>query len=145
MQQRSVATLVFAALLWSAVHQQPSITYLQKSRRFYSSAEFARMTSGSVRMHRASAASDELRIRRLPVHLPVNDFTVIAAESPAITWVGSPHGAVRLNTSTRGVEYFSGQRWLPDDRVTAIGFEKGGTWIETPKGFAQIEYTPMTL
>jgi hypothetical protein len=60
------------------------------------------------------------------------------------------------------MQYFAGKRWLPDDRVTGIGFEAGETapktsvdarrgfstnriWIETPHGFSRIQYTPMTL
>ncbi len=103
------------------------------------------MPRGAVRMQKSADQASELRIRRLPVRLPVNDFTVIAVESPTITWIGSAQGAVRLNASTRAVEYFAGERWLPDDHVVAIGFENGATWIETAKGLSRIEYKPMTL
>src|SRR4051812_31703448 len=129
----------------SRVQPQPSDTYLQKSRTFHSPAEFAQLTHGAVRMQKTAKPADELRIRRLPIHLPVNDFTVIATESPTITWIGSAQGAVRLNTATRTVEYFAGERWLPDDQVTGIGFDKSATWIETAKGLSRIEYRPMTL
>src|SRR6476659_7580543 len=116
--------------------QQPA-TYLQKSRTFHSPAEFARMTRG-VRLHKGVEPADELRIRRLPVHLPVNDFTVVAVESPTTIWIGSGQGAARLHTSTRTVEYFAGERWLPDDHVTGFAFEGSTIWIETPKGLARI-------
>ena len=130
----------------SSLEQQPAATYLQKSRTFHSPAEFARITARR-RAHADSASTpaDELRIRRLPVHLPVNDFTVIADESPTTTWIGSAQGAVRLNTATRTVEYFAGERWLPDDHVNGFGFENGATWMETAKGFSRIAYDPMTL
>ena len=140
---------IFACtILLSAVSpfsQQSSTTYPQKSRTFHSPAEFAQMTRGAVKLQKTAKPADELRIRRLPVHLPVNDFKVIATESPTITWIGSPQGAVRLNTSTRTVEYFAAERWLPDNQVTGIGFENGTTWIETAKGLSRIEYKPMTL
>jgi hypothetical protein len=137
------STILLSAL--SPLQQQSSGAYLQKSRTFHSSADFAEMTGGAVRMQKSADPSDELRVKRLPVHLPVNDFTVIAAESPTITWIASPQGAVRLNASTRTVEYFAGERWLPDDQVTGIGFESGATWIETARGLSRIEYKRMTL
>jgi len=147
-RQQGTFAILACTILLSAVSplpQQPPGTFLQKSRTIHSSAEFAQITHGAVKMQKGAKPADELRIRRLPVHLPVNDFTVIATESPTITWIGSPQGAVRLNTSTRAVEYFAGERWLPDDKVTAIGFENGATWIETPKGLSRIEYKPTTL
>jgi hypothetical protein len=144
---KTITILAYTILLSAAsrVQPQPSDTYLQKSRTFHSPAEFAQVTHGAVRMQKTAKPADELRIRRLPIHLPVNDFTVIATESPAITWIGSAQGAVRLNTAMRTVEYFAGERWLPDDQVTGIGFDKNATWIETAKGLSRIEYRPMTL
>jgi len=136
-------TILLAAA--SSLQQQQPATYLQKSRTFHTSAEFAATTRNAVRMQKRVAPADELRIRRMPIHLPINDFTVIATESPTITWIGSAEGAVRLNTSTRTVEYFAGERWLPDDHVIGLGFENGATWIETAKGLSRIEYKPMTL
>ena len=146
-RQWTFAIIVCISLLSAGPRTQDrtSSTYLQKSRTFYSVAEFAQLTGGSVSVQRAANPADELRLRRLPVHLPVNDFTVIAAESPMLTWIGSPQGAVRLHTDTRSIEYFAGERWLPDDRVTGIGFQDGATWIETERGFSRIEYKPMTL
>ena len=146
-QQWTFAILACTILLSapSSLQQQSPATFPQKFRTFHSAAEFAQKTHGAVRMQKGAKQADELRIRRLPVHLPVNDFTVIATESPTITWIGSPQGAVRLNTSTRAVEYFAGERWLPDDHVTGIGFESGAAWIETGKGLSRIEDKPMTL
>jgi hypothetical protein len=135
-------TLLSAAPLRQAAS---STRYLQKSRTFHSTAEFARTTGGRVQMRTAVDPADELRIRRLPVHLPVNEFTVIAFESPTLAWIGSAQGAVRVNAERRSVEYFAGERWLPDDHVTGIGFENGATWVQTGKGFSRISYQPLTL
>jgi hypothetical protein len=134
----SVGALLFA-------QGQPAGTYLQKTRTFYSATDFNRLTASKVRVTRDANSELELRIRRLPVHLPFSQFTVIAVESPSVTWIGSAQGAARVHTTDRHVEYFAGQRWLPDDDVTGFGFEESATWVETPKGFARIEYKPMTL
>jgi hypothetical protein len=87
-------TLLSAAPLRQAA---PSPGYLQKSRTFLSVAEFARTTSGRVQMRTSVDPADELRIRRLPLHLPVNEFTVVAFESPTLAWIGSTQGMVRVN------------------------------------------------
>jgi hypothetical protein len=144
---KTISFLACTILLSAAsLLQQPAAgTFVQKSRTFHPAAESGRNPRGAVRLQKRVESADELRIRRLPVHLPITDFTVIATESPTITWIGSAAGAVRLNTSTHTVEYFAGERWLPDDRVTGIGFENGATWIETAKGLSRIEYKPMTL
>jgi hypothetical protein len=144
---KTVALVICTFLLsgTSPLQQQSPATFLQKSRTFQSAAEFAQTTHGAVKLQKNVKPADDLRIRRLPVHLPVNDFTVIATQSPTITWIGSAQGAVRLDTSTRAVEYFAGERWLPDDHVTGIGFDSSATWIETPKGVSRIEYKPTTL
>jgi hypothetical protein len=144
---KTITTLACAILLSavSPLHQQSSGTYLQKSRSFHSVAEFDRVTRGGVKIQRTVDPAEELRLRRLPIHLPVNEFTVIAEESPTITWIGSSQGAARVHTDARAVEFFAGERWLPDDRVTGIGFESGGIWIETATGLSRIDYKPMTL
>ncbi|PYV12909.1 MAG: hypothetical protein DMG07_15990 [Acidobacteria bacterium] len=80
-----------------------------------------------------------------------NEITVIAEQAPGIVWIGTTRGAIRYEErlGARGVQYFASRRWLPDDRVTAIGFEGSGlqaaVWIETPAGAARIEFRPMTL
>ena len=66
-------------------------------------------------------------------------------QSPAVTWIGTRQGAIRLTRSYQAREYFAGLRWLPDDHVTGIGFDGAVTWIETARGFARIEDVPMTL
>ena len=135
-------TLLLAAPLRQAAS---SPSYLQKSRTFHSAAEFARITGGGVQMRTSVDAADDLRIRRFPVHLPVNEFTVIAFESPTLAWIGSAQGAVRLDQKDGRSKYFAGERWLPDDHVNGFGFENGATWVQTGKGFSRITYRPMTL
>lgn len=62
-----------------------------------------------------------------------------------MTWIGTREGAIRLSQNHQALEYFAGERWLPADHVTGIGFDSNATWLETSKGFARIEYRPMTL
>ncbi len=124
--------------------QQPE-TYRQKTRTFHTAEEFARATAGRVRVERQLDAQLDAALRRFPVHLPVNEFNVIAWQSPSVLWAGTPRGAIRINRESHAVEYFAGERWLPDDSVTGIGFEDEATWLETPKGFSRIDYVPMTL
>jgi hypothetical protein len=131
-----------AAIAWSA--QSPA-TYRQKIRTFHSAADFERTTNGRVRVQRSLDPASEAALRRLAVRLPVDQFTVIADASSTITWVGTPQGAIRVDRERPWVEYFAGQRWLLDDRVTGIGFDGDATWLETPGGYSRIEYTPMTL
>jgi hypothetical protein len=124
---------------------QPPETYGQKDRTFHSAQEFARVTGGRVRIQRKLDPSLRMTLLQLPIHLPTTDFTVIRAESPSVTWIGTRQGAVRLSRAHQTLEYFAGERWLPADHVTGIGFEGSATWLETIKGFARIEYKPMTL
>ena len=70
---------------------------------------------------------------------------MINVQSPSVTWVGTRQGAIRFSRDYQTREYFAGARWLPDDHVTGIGFDRDATWIETPKGFARIDDVPMTL
>ena len=124
---------------------QGTAGYLQKSRTFHSAAEFASITSGRVRMVRGVDEPAASRLRASGVRLPFRDYTIAATESAAIVWIGSPTGAARVSLDRDHVEYFAGQRWLPDDHIVAIGFDDKTTWIETPKGFARIAYVRTTL
>jgi hypothetical protein len=140
----TVASAVLALVVIGAQSGSGS-TYKQKIRTFHTADEFARLTGGKVAIHRTVDVPQEMALRRAAGQLPVNDLTAIANESDSITWAGSSHGAVRVNRHDRSREYFAGRRWLPDDRVTGIGFAPDAAWIETPAGFARIEYTTMTL
>jgi hypothetical protein len=128
-----------------SIDAQPATTYLQKTRTFHSADEFARTTGGRVEIRRSVDPQREAALRALAVRLPVNRFTVTAASSPVVTWIGSERGAIRVTHDRPTVEYFAGRRWLPDDRVTGIGVDGNTAWIETPAGFARIEYVAMTL
>ena len=136
-------------VLWmcaaSTSHGQPPRGYLQKTRTFHTSAQFQSITSGRVHLQRTVDAGVEAEVRRLPIRLPVQEFTVTAVESPSVTWIGTPAGAIRLTRDSQTVEYFGAERWLPENRVTGIGFESGHTWLETSKGFARIAYVRTTL
>jgi hypothetical protein len=141
-----------------------SISYHQKVRTFHTAEEFARLTKGAVKLYRKSNC-DGCKAALPGLALPIPQITVYADNGEGIHWIGSPLGAIRHNVFTKAhliigrptesqsdmrlkFEYFAGKRWLPDDQVTGIGFEKSANevvWIETPKGYSRIEYNPMTL
>ena len=150
-----------------AAQPRPSHTFLQKSRVFVSSAEFARREGSRVRITRSARLQRRGSVLIGGLHgvvertasgvlspfpydrvLPVDGITVVAEERPGVLWFGAKRGAIRYDESTRGIQYFGGMRWLPDDQVTGIGFSTDGDanliWIETPKGFSRISYRPMT-
>lgn len=60
-------------------------------------------------------------------------------------WVGTQAGIVRYKPDGSHSLRFS-RRWLIDDRVNRIAFDKEGTaWIATPKGVSAIRKRTMTL
>ena len=120
-------------------------TYLQKTRALYSEEGFHALTGGKVSVLRALDPAQHVALRMALTRVPSTHFTVIASQPPSVTWVGTRDGAFRLTDENRSCEFFAGRRWLPDDHVTGIGFDAGATWLETPRGFARIEYKPMTL
>jgi hypothetical protein len=124
---------------------QTTSSYGQKARTFHSAEEFKRLTNGTVRLQRSMSPRLNTALQLVSVRLPVADFTAAAEESSTIIWVATRQGAFRLNRDTLRVEYFAGQRWLPDDRVTGIAVAGNAVWLETPGGFARIEYKTMTL
>jgi hypothetical protein len=133
------------AALAAAAQAVPPATYGQKTRTFHAADDFQQTTGGRVRIQRHLDREQEVAQRLAVMRWPSTQFTVIAAESPSVTWVGTRQGAVRLSGDQQAIEYFAGLRWLPDDHVTGIGFEGSATWIETAKGFSRIEYKLMTL
>ena len=150
-RHRSVAVfcayvLVCVAPLHVATQPAGPATYRQKLRTFHTAAEFARASRGSVHLERQVDPRLENEVLRTGVTLPVRSFTVTARQpGSGATWIGTEEGAIRIEAGRRQIEYFAGRRWLPDDRVTGIGFEGSAVWIETPDGLARIEYKPMTL
>jgi hypothetical protein len=120
-------------------------SYRQKVRTFHTPEEFARLTGGRTAIDRAVDPAIEAAIHKRFVQLPHTQVTVIKASPASGVWIGTQEGAVRLAPDFRGREYFAGKRWLPDDRVTGLGFDGESTWIETPAGYARISYVPMTL
>ncbi|MEP7270676.1 MAG: hypothetical protein ABI882_04195 [Acidobacteriota bacterium] len=153
-------SLVFAQAMES--------TFEQKSRTTHTPGEFRSLTANRVRLFRSAtlvrkdgtlvggpdgvvrrSASGGLAPFPARLRLPVNEITVIAEERPGLLWFGSRHGAILLHEATGEVEYFAGRRWLPDDHVTGIGFDKGehqlAIWIETSRGFSKIVYSATTL
>jgi hypothetical protein len=156
--------------LGAASGRQPDSarTYQQKICSFHSAEEFQRLTGGKVILHRGARYEpyeggwligteggvvwEHRNGKTYPFpgeRLPDQAITVIAQEAPGIYWFGTARGAVmyRPDPDAAEMRYFVGKRWLPDDRVTALGFEtsKRVVWIETPKGYSRIEYKPITL
>jgi hypothetical protein len=144
-RRASWCAVVLSAGACVAALAQSADSFAQKTRTFHSAAEFARSTNGRVRIEHGVDKHAADALRRFGVRLPVEDLSVVAAASPAIIWAATPEGAIRVSGERHTIEYFAGQRWLPDDRVTGIGFDAGATWLETPKGFARVDYAPMTL
>lgn len=165
---------LFAVRTFSAQAQvqTESEKYLQKSRTFHSAEEFARLTKGTVKIHREPRyksflsgdiliggpsgivwQSDSGYLRPVSFsRLMPDSTTTVIAEAPRqfIIWIGTRRGVIRYDpafASPSPTQYFLGQRWLPDDHVTGIGFEDSGNviWVETPKGYSHIEYKLMTL
>ena len=137
LRNHPIAVACIALSLWTvAAAEVPPSQFGQKVRTFHSVTEFRQATRGKVHIARDSNVQLELRLRRLPFPLPISaHFTVIADESPTITWIGSSQGAARVHTDNRAVEFFAGERWLPDDRVTGIGFDDRRDVDRTPKGY----------
>jgi hypothetical protein len=150
--------------------QEQGSRFLQPVRTFYTAAEFAQLTGGRVKMVKSASVTlpDGSTLtgsqggivmqkvgeppRPYPAgwRLPSLYITALVQDSPSTIWVGTRHGLFMLDLLREGIDhYFAGQRWLPDDHVTAIGLDLSGkarvVWVETPKGFSRIEYRLMTL
>jgi hypothetical protein len=128
-----------------ALEAASDATYLQKTRTFHTPEAFARETGGALRVERGVDAARLAELQRAFQPLPSPEITVVVALSPAVTWIGTREGAVRLDTERGTREYFAGSRWLPDDHVIGIATQGRVTWVETPRGFARLEDAPMTL
>lgn len=141
----------FSLLIWSsALVVAPAqdvnpVTYRQKVRTIHTTGEFAKITGGTVEIDRRIDPAEQRRLHEAYVALPNARVTVVKASPAPAIWIGTREGAIRMPRDYRTREYFAGKRWLPDDRVTGIGFDGEAAWIETPGGYARIADIPMTL
>ncbi|MBI3416217.1 MAG: hypothetical protein HY043_13055 [Verrucomicrobia bacterium] len=71
------------------------------------------------------------------------DTTCLARGFTNDLWIGTTRGAIRMVGGQ--FHYFAGQRWLPDDRVSAIAVGERAVYLATNKGLGVIEYEPFTL
>ncbi len=74
--------------------------------------------------------------------------SVVSASDGAV-WLSTSTGLKRFDpTGTRRDrwQFFSGQRWLPDDNVLELAPDnQGGIWVRTATGISHIEMTKATL
>src|SRR5439155_2440494 len=113
-----IALICFLLASWAQAD-----SYKQKLRTFHSAQEFQQMTAGKLPIQRNLDPQQQITLRLAVMRWPTTDFTVIAVESPAVTWIGTKQGAIRLSEDQKKLEYFAGQRWLLDDHVTGIAFD----------------------
>lgn len=137
--------LLIASFALVSAQAPPAGSYLQKMCTFHTAEEFARITGGKVNIERKLDTKRLAALRDAVVSWPNTQFTVVADQSPGVTWVGTRQGAIRLTEGGARREYFGAERWLRDDHVTGIGFDGASTWLETPNGFSRIAYKAMTL
>jgi hypothetical protein len=88
-----------------------------------------------------------------PPEAPLPNMRIFAREKTGALWLGSSEGAARIDIAAidpwERCHYFSGPRWLPDNKVQNIIVEefpvgrKG--WIRTETGVSCIEWRPFTL
>ncbi len=71
------------------------------------------------------------------------DTTCLAQGFTNDLWIGTTRGAIRMVGGE--FQYFAGQRWLPDDRVSGIATDQRAVYIATAGGLGMIEYEPYTL
>lgn len=77
--------------------------------------------------------------------LPTIYNTCVERAPDSTMWVGTETGVVRYRPDGSHSLRFS-RRWLLDDRVNDIAFDKAGTaWIATPKGVSAIRKRTMNL
>ncbi|MCI0663315.1 MAG: hypothetical protein L0220_19805, partial [Acidobacteria bacterium] len=120
--------------------QASTNSYAQKIRTFHSAEEFARLTHGKVKIDRSAEYEPSfgglligtdggviLKARNGKMApfpgkhlLPQQNITVIAQEEPGRFWFGTMKGATLYEeySNFSKVEYFAGNRWLSDDKVT---------------------------
>ncbi len=75
--------------------------------------------------------------------LPFEDTTCVATGFTNDLWIGTTRGAIRMVGES--FHYFSGDRWLPNERVHAIAAGPQSVYIATENGLGIIDYEPFTL
>ncbi len=142
-------SLLIVPFLISAAFAIPADDVPQKIRTFHTAGEFRRLTADRVKLYR-SAPQDVLSRLQFRRPFPNYEITVIAGDltdnDVETLWIGTNRGMFSYHLPTQSIQYFAGKRWLPDDRVTAIGFDdEKAIWAETPGGYSRIAYKRMSL
>jgi len=76
--------------------------------------------------------------------LPFTDITRISFTPQNELLVGTTWGAA-YKAADRW-HYFAGKRWVPDNRITAVGMGPDGTiWLGTKQGIGKVDRIPMAL
>ena len=161
-----LSLLLLLLLLHLTTHAQTA--FIQKSASFHTTTRFQELTSSRVSLSRSLRferngerliGSRNGIVRQLPDGnfapfpakglLPTHEVTVITSDPQGTLWIGTTRGAIRWDETADRVEYFAGQRWLPSDDVTGIGFEtlnnSRAVWIETSRGLSRILFEPLTF
>jgi len=84
-------------LLVSWTQAEAVNTYKQKLRTFHTPQEFQQITTGKLQIQRNLDPQRQIALRLAVMHWPTTEFTLIAVESPAVTWIGTKQGAIRLS------------------------------------------------
>lgn len=81
--------------------------------------------------------------------LPYEDITCLAVDNKDRLWIGTSMGVIHYRPYETGRQWFyrQGQRYLPDDKVTAIAVSPDGTkvYAATPAGIGTINVITTTL
>ena len=75
--------------------------------------------------------------------LPHNEITCLTRGFDRDFWAGTTKGAIRCVNGE--FQYFTANRWLPDERVNAIACAGHTVCVATDKGLGIIDYEPYTL
>ena len=120
--------LVAVCYLTIPLFAQPApAVYRQKMRTFHTEDDFKRTAGSRVKIVRTLDRDRLTTLLQSGATLSSTRLTVIADESPAVTWIGTGEGRCASAAIVAGL---AGKRSLPDDVVTGIGFGDGTTWIE---------------
>jgi hypothetical protein len=88
-------------------------------------------------------------LKQQPRPLPTADTTALAVASDGAVWYGTAQGVVRVDAQAPEadrVQYFAGNRYLPDDEVLSLAPNRSaGMWVRVKTGVSHIELRPMTL